>query len=121
MTISPDYPDLSVTPDGEQMKAFKYNGEYNIYNLLNGAGYDEWDPLNQKDYMPTGTWNIQFDYPGIAKDVVPFSGADKTGFSDNTGASNILGVTVKCNTFFIPLVAVATRQPFLLTVILRAT
>lgn len=71
LTISPDYPDLSVTPDGEQMKAFKYNGEYNIYNLLNGVGYDEWDPLNQKDYMPTGTWNIQFDYPGIAKDVVP--------------------------------------------------
>lgn len=71
LTISPDYPDLSVTPDEEQMKAFKYNGEYNIYNLLNGAGYDEWDPLNQKDYMPTGTWNIQFDYPGIAKDVVP--------------------------------------------------
>ena len=30
LTISPDYPDLSVTPDGEQMKAFKYNGEYNI-------------------------------------------------------------------------------------------
>ena len=21
--------------------------------------------------MPTGAWNIQFDYPGIAKDVVP--------------------------------------------------
>ena len=47
--------------------------------------------------------------------IIPFSGADKTGFSDNTGASNILGVTVKCNTFFIPLATVATRQPFLLS------
>lgn len=71
LVISPDYPELSVTPDEEQLKAFKYNGEYNIYNLLNGAGYEEWDPLNQKDTMPTGTWNIQFDYEGITKDVVP--------------------------------------------------
>lgn len=71
LVISPSRPELSVTPDEEQMKAFKYNGEYNIYNLLNGAGYEEWDPLNQKDAMPTSAWNIQFDYPGIAKDEIP--------------------------------------------------
>lgn len=70
-TISPSYPELSVTPDEEQLKAFKVGSEYNVYNLLNGAGYDEWDPLNQKDKMPVGTWNIQFDYEGITKDVVP--------------------------------------------------
>lgn len=71
LVISPSRPELSVTPDEEQMKAFKYNGEYNVYNLLNGAGYEEWDPLGQKGTMPTGAWNIQFDYQGITKDVVP--------------------------------------------------
>lgn len=71
LMISPSMPQLSVTPDAEQMKSFKFNGDYNIYNLLNGAGYEEWDPLNQKASMPVGTWNIQFDYAGITKDVVP--------------------------------------------------
>ncbi len=69
--ISPSRPELSVTPNEQQLQAFKYNGEYNIYNLLNGAGYEEWDPLGQKSSMPVSTWNIQFDYPGITKDVLP--------------------------------------------------
>lgn len=71
LVISPARPELSVTPDSEQLKAFKSGSEYNIYNLLNGAGYDEWDPLNQKNSMPVSAWNIQFDYEGIAKDVIP--------------------------------------------------
>lgn len=71
LVISPGRPELSVTPDAKQMEAFKYNGEYNVYNLLNGAGYEEWDPLGHKDSMPVSTWNIQFDYPGITKDVIP--------------------------------------------------
>lgn len=69
--ISPGRPELSVIPDAEQMKAFKQGESYNIYNLLNGAGYEEWDPLGQKVEMPTGAWNIQFEYAGKKKDVVP--------------------------------------------------
>lgn len=71
LTISPSRPELSVTPNEEQLKAFKVGDVYNVYNLLNGAGYEEWDPLNQKDTMPVSAWNIQFDYPGITKDVAP--------------------------------------------------
>lgn len=71
LTISSSRPELSVTPDEEQMKAFKIDGEYNIYNLLNVGGDEEWDPLGQKDKMPLSVWNIQFDYPGITKDVTP--------------------------------------------------
>lgn len=71
LKISPSAPELSVTPDAEQLKAFKANGDYNIYNLMNNAGYEEWDPLSQKSTMPVGVWNIQFDYEGITKDVAP--------------------------------------------------
>lgn len=71
LMISPGRPELSVTPDAEQMKAFKVGHAYNIYNLLNGAGYEEWDPHAQKVEMPTGAWNIQFEYAGKKKDVVP--------------------------------------------------
>lgn len=78
LTISPARPELSVTPDAQQMQAFKVNGEYNVYNLLNNAGYDEWDPLGQKNTMPVSTWNIQFDYPGITKDVIPTLEGNKT-------------------------------------------
>lgn len=71
LIISPSAPDLSVTPDAEQLKAFKNGDEYNVYNMLNNAGYEEWDPLGQKDSMPVGTWNVQFEYEGITKDVAP--------------------------------------------------
>ena len=74
LTISKDYPSASQTPSKEVLEAFKVGDEYNVYNLLNNVeDYAEWDPLNQKEKMidHLGTWNIQFDYEGIAKDVVP--------------------------------------------------
>lgn len=71
LVVTPAHPEQSVTPDEEQLKAFKVGDTYNVYNLLNGAGHSEWDPLNQKDAMPTSVWNVQFDYEGITKNVVP--------------------------------------------------
>lgn len=70
-TISPGRPELSVVPDERQRQAFQVGGEYNVYNLLNGAGYREWDPLEQKSRMTSAAWNIQFSYKGIQKDVTP--------------------------------------------------
>ena len=64
-----------------------------IYNLLNGAGYEEWDPLGQKDSMPVSTWNIQFDYPGITKDVLPELEGNQTDSLVVTPI--VLGVRIK--------------------------
>lgn len=72
--IDPDYPETSVTPTAETLKAFKVGDTYNVYNLLNNAAdYPEWDPLNQKAAMSAylAPWNIQFEYDGQEKDVIP--------------------------------------------------
>lgn len=82
LTISAARPDISYEADAVVLQAFKVGDVYNVYNLLNGAGYSEWDPLNQKDSLEAyaGAWNIQFDYNGKAKDVRPVlkgDGSDK--------------------------------------------
>lgn len=46
-----EYPYIQYTLTAEQLKAFKVGEEYNVYNLVNTAGFDEWDPLNQKEAM----------------------------------------------------------------------
>ncbi|MBQ7538738.1 MAG: hypothetical protein IJT42_07215 [Treponema sp.] len=51
LTISPNSPLSSVTLSEKSLTAFKVGDKYNIYNLLNTSGLDEWDPANQKAEM----------------------------------------------------------------------
>ena len=60
LAVSAAHPEYTIEPDETLLKAFKANGAYNVYNLLNNAGFDEWDPLAQKDVMPTAPWELRF-------------------------------------------------------------
>lgn len=51
LTISAASPLSSVELTAQNLTAFKVGDKYNIYNLLNRTGLDEWDPANQKAEM----------------------------------------------------------------------
>ena len=62
LQVSPSNPEYTIVPGEELLTAFKVGDSYNVYNLLNGAGFDEWDPLGQKEALAayTAPWEVRF-------------------------------------------------------------
>lgn len=68
LVVSASHPEYTIEPDETLLAAFKTDDGYNVYNLLNNAGFDEWDPLGQKDTVATAPWEIRFLVDGNEPD-----------------------------------------------------
>ncbi len=57
--ISESSPFASIVLDEKSLSSFKCGDKYNVYNLLNTNGLDEWDPNNEKESAVIAPWYVK--------------------------------------------------------------